>query len=60
MPVARCRNLIQSAELAQINVFGYIVALQRHQERVAQDPAAWMPWNYSSALAQITGLDPPT
>ena len=53
-------SIIHTAELAKINVFGYLVALQRHHERVAEDPAAWMPWNYSSALAQITGTEPPT
>lgn len=49
-------SIIHTAELAKIDVFGYLVALQRHHERVAEDPAVWMPWNYSSALAQI--LDP--
>ncbi len=53
-------SIIHTAELAKIDVFGYLVALQRHHERVADDPAAWMPWNYSSALAQITGPAPPT
>jgi hypothetical protein len=53
-------SIIHTAELAKSDVFGYLVALQRHHERVAEDPAAWMPWNYSGALAQITGLDPPT
>jgi transposase len=52
-------SIIHTAELAKSDVFGYLVALQRHHERVAEDPAAWMPWNYSSALAQITGPDPP-
>ena len=52
-------SIIHTAELAKIDVFGYLVALQRHYERVAENPAAWMPWNYSSALAQITGPDPP-
>jgi transposase len=52
-------SIIHTAELAKIDVFGYLVALQRHHERVAEDPAAWMPWNYSGALAQITGPAPP-
>jgi transposase len=53
-------SIIHTAELAKINVFEYLVALQRHHERVAEDPAAWMPWNYSSTLAQITESAPPT
>jgi hypothetical protein len=52
-------SIIHTAELAKIDVFGYLVALQRHHERVAENPAAWMPWNYSSALAQIAGPAPP-
>ena len=53
-------SIIHTAELAKINVFEYLVALQRHHERVTEDPAAWMPWNYSSALAQITESAAPT
>jgi len=48
-------SIIHTAELAKIDVFGYLVALQRHHEHVADNPAAWMPWNYSGALALITG-----
>jgi transposase len=52
-------SIIHTAELAKIDVFGYLVALQRHHERVAEAPAAWMPWSYTTTLAQLTGLDPP-
>jgi transposase len=52
-------SIIHTAELAKSDVFGYLVALQRHHQRVAEDPVAWMPWNYSSALAQTTGPAPP-
>jgi len=48
-------SIIHTAELAKIDVFGYLVALRRHRDRVAEDPASWMPWNYATALAQITG-----
>jgi hypothetical protein len=54
-------SIIHTAELAKIDVFGYLVALQRHHERVAEDPASWMPWNYTLALSQVTGpRAPPT
>ena len=54
-------SIIHTAELAKINVFEYLVALQRHHEHVAADAAAWMPWNYTRALSQITGQPvPPT
>jgi hypothetical protein len=52
-------SIIHTAELAKVDVFGYLVALQRHYERVAENPAAWMPWNYTRALALITGPDSP-
>ncbi len=45
-------SIIHTAELAKIDVFGYLVALQRHHERVAEAPSAWMPWNYMTSLAQ--------
>lgn len=53
-------SIIHTAELAKVDVFGYLVALQRHHERVADDPASWMPWNYTRALDQVTGPAPPT
>ena len=53
-------SIIHTAELAKIDVFGYLVAHQRHQHRVADDPASWMPWNYTRALNEITGHAAPT
>jgi transposase len=53
-------SIIHTAELAKSDVFAYLVALQRHHQHVVDDPAAWMPWNYSRALALITGPAPPT
>jgi hypothetical protein len=44
-------SLIHTAELHQVEPFDYLVALQRHEAAVALDPAAWMPWNYTAALA---------
>jgi hypothetical protein len=44
-------SLIHTAELHQVAPFDYLVALQRHAAAVALDPAAWMPWNYTAALA---------
>jgi hypothetical protein len=51
---------IHTVELAKIDVFGYLVALQRHYECVAEDQAAWMPWNYTRVLALVPRRDPPT
>lgn len=39
-------SLIYTAELNRIDPFDYLVALQRHAEELAAQPADWMPWNY--------------
>jgi hypothetical protein len=54
-------SLIYTAELNRIDPFDYLVALQRHAEELAAQPADWMPWNYPSApLARATSSpDPP-
>ena len=53
-------SLIQTAELNDIAPFEYLVALQRNVMQVAANPAAWMPWNYQTALADHNaGPDPP-
>jgi len=49
-------SLIHTAELCGVQPFPYLVALLRYHEAAADDPAAWMPWNYQEALA---ALDPP-
>ena len=53
-------SLIHTAELHQVEPFDYLVALQRQAAAPALDPAAWMPWNYTAALADIatTAADP--
>jgi hypothetical protein len=52
-------SLIHTAELHQIEPFDYLVTLQRHVATVALDPSAWMPWNYTEALARAEA-PPPT
>jgi hypothetical protein len=47
-------SLIHTAELCGANPFDYLVALQRHAAAVSEEPARWMPWNYTEALAQLT------
>jgi len=46
-------SLIYTAELAGASPFDYLVELQRHADRVREDPAAWMPWNYRETLAVL-------
>jgi len=50
-------SLIYTSELCKANPFDYLVALLRHHRHVAENPAAWMPWNFREALALLT-LDP--
>jgi hypothetical protein len=45
-------SLIHTAELSEVAPFDYLVALLRHHEHVADNPGAWMPWDYESALEQ--------
>jgi hypothetical protein len=49
----RFMSLIHTAELHQVEPFDYLVALLRHAGAVALEPAAWMPWNYTAALARL-------
>ncbi len=46
-------SLIHTAELHHVEPFDYLVALLRHAGAVALEPAAWMPWNYTAALARL-------
>ena len=45
--------LIHTAELNGVDPFDYLVALQRHHERVAENPGDWTPWAYKDTLAQL-------
>jgi len=46
-------TLIHTAELAKVNPFNYLVAIQRHHKAVAEAPEAWFPWNYAQTLAAM-------
>lgn len=46
-------SLIHTTELAGINAFDYLCALQRHAEKVSEDPGQWMPWKYQQTLQHI-------
>jgi hypothetical protein len=38
---------------AIVSTFDYLVALLRHHELVADEPARWLPWNYRQALDEL-------
>jgi transposase len=46
-------SLIATCELCGANPFDYLTELDRHANRVASNPAAWMPWNYGETLASL-------
>jgi len=39
-------SLIHTCELAGANAFDYLTELQQHPRELADNPSAWMPWNY--------------
>ncbi len=49
-------SLIHTCELNGANPFDYLTELQRQAAEVADDPSAWMPWNYRETLAQKSSL----
>ncbi len=52
-------SLIHTCELNDANPFDYLTELQRNAEELAENPAAWMPWNYRQALPQATTSQDP-
>jgi transposase len=44
-------TLIHTTELQGENPFHYLTQLMCHESAVADDPAAWLPWNYRDTLA---------
>ena len=46
-------SLIHTVELCDGNPFDYLVALLRHHELAADEPARWLPWNYRQALDEL-------
>jgi len=45
-------SLIHTCELNDANPFDYLTELQKHATELAQNAAAWMPWNYRETLQQ--------
>ena len=52
-------SLIHTCELNDTNPFDYLTELQKHAAELAENPAAWMPWNYRQTFQQAgTSKDP--
>jgi len=43
-------SLIATAMQADINVFDYFNAIQRHSQEVKEQPEKWLPWNYEQSI----------
>ncbi len=52
-------SLIYTAQLADVNPFDYLVALQRHTEAAAAAPGDWMPWSYEQARSRLEPAELP-
>ena len=49
-------SLIHTCQLCGAHSFDYLTALQRHAQKLATNPAEWMPWNYRETLERIASL----
>jgi hypothetical protein len=48
-------SLIHTCERCRADPFDYLVELQKHATELAQNPGAWMPWNYHETLEALGG-----
>jgi len=46
-------SIIYTCELAGINPFEYLIALQVYKDQIVKEPQAWLPWNYENTLASL-------
>jgi transposase len=44
-------SVIATCLQAGVNALEYLVAVQEHRQEVFANPGAWLPWNYTAALA---------
>ena len=46
-------SIVATAYRAQVNLFDYLIVLQRYRDLVRKDPATWLPWCYQKSLEAI-------
>lgn len=51
-------SLVHTCELAGANPLDYLTELQKHAGKLAENPEAWMPWNYRETIAILTASPP--
>ena len=49
-------SVIATAYQAEVNVFEYLVVLQRYQDQVKQQPECWLPWTYEDTIKALEEL----
>ena len=46
--------------LNKINPYNYLIAIQKYQKEVRQNPKEWLPWNYKARFKELqANLQPP-
>ena len=51
-------TLIYNADINGANPLDYLTQLMRHPDHIAENPSAWMPWNYPKQAANIPSPPP--
>ena len=46
-------SIVHTCEHAKVNPFEYLTAIITHAQLVADNPSAWLPWNYIDALNAV-------
>ena len=52
-------SLIATAHTANVNVYEYILALQKYKDQVKLNSTIWLPWNYHLQIPEINNKDGP-
>ncbi len=50
-------SCIATTRQAQVNIFDYFNAIQRHRQAVKDDPQSWLPWNYTDNSVMTHSVD---
>lgn len=46
-------SILATCHESAVNAFGYLMALQRHNDAVRRSPQQWLPWNYVAKMAKL-------
>ena len=46
-------SIMATCDQARVNVYDYLIALQRHRALVKENPSQWMPWNFQATIENI-------